>query len=156
MAEPRPTTARAGNESESGTAETGTSASQDVLQPFEVAYRTYLRVLRDSWSLEDSQRRMLEAYLDYLRAIQAADSVQNQARQVEAYLNYIRQVQQAMLPDEAKQKFAEAFSGFLGASKEAWSRADVTRIDARTLEKIAQYLQLAAAYAMMTSTEHAR
>lgn len=104
------------------------AAPQDLLQRLANATRDYARAIGAlTTSSEPTQPLISEAQRAYLRLLEESFSVPNEARQrlAEAYSNYVRTLGEVLAPGDVEQRSNGAYRNYLRALKEAWGNLDV-------------------------------
>jgi hypothetical protein len=120
------------------------TGQERVARRFQEAHTQFQKEMQDAVCPEDAQRRLLDAYLQYVKALQEAGY--DQLKVLEAQLQYVREVQDATASEKALETGRETVSRFVRSFEEAWATLDTANPNPHTLAAMGQWLMTAAAY----------
>ena len=91
------------------------------------------------------QRQFIDAYRDYLRALQdALSSVDQSKRAEDLYWNALQGIQSPAVPDDVQKRLEEIYQDYIRRVQDTWVRLDFQNVDAPTLAIIGQTMLAAA------------
>jgi hypothetical protein len=125
------------------------AAAKSLTRYFEDAYLNYIKAIQALY--EEFQKRSLEMYSDYARALQEAWMHPDaQQRSEQAYKNYWQAVKQAWESSDFQARLDLAYREYVRALKAAWVGVDPATLDALSLGMIGHSIVSACGYANRT------
>ena len=120
-------------------------AAEPPHQPFQDAYWSYFQDINTAW--HNTQQRLCNVHFEYQREIQKACQTQQQKDFQAVQEDYQRALQSALAEPDAASGFADAFTRYKKAVRDAIANIDVEALDPTLIAGIGQSLCAVAQFA---------
>lgn len=120
-------------------------AAEPPQNPFQDAYWSYFQDINTAW--HNTQQRLCNVHFDYQREIQKACQTQQQKDFQAMQEDYQRALQSALAETDAAGSFADAFTRYKKAVRDAIANIDVEALDPALIAGIGQSLCVVAQFA---------